>query len=72
MLFSGGFGFQHGTVFGVLNWGLLDLKKGSFFGSQKWAPMNAALLKDSGSRAPEFPNQVPKNGAQKRDPKWDP
>ena len=32
MLLSGGFGFQNWTVFAVLNWGLLGLKKDPFLG----------------------------------------
>ena len=69
MLFSGGFGFQNGTVFGILNWGPLGLKKGSVFGSQKWAPMNAALLKgprEAGRQNFQTRSQKmePKNGTQ--------
>ena len=72
MLLSGGFGFQNGTVFGVLNWGLLGLKKGLFLGPKKWAPMNAALLKGLGKPGARISKPGPKKWSPKTGPKIGP
>ena len=47
-------------------------KKGSFFGSQKWAPMNAALLKGLGKPGARISKPGPKKWSPKAGPKIGP